>query len=201
MGQIVTQSLPANLLAVLTKTDSTTATGVLFSAVTCQFRREGEVAFTVKVLTALNFVEIGSGFYQIGFTAAELSLVGSFAYILTGVGLQQSSNEAQIRSVTSMLPTVPVALPTCELTGNISDLMGEPVIGAAVSARVVGMPTINGGVAVADTLSTAITDDNGVFFLTLVRTAVVDVFIPAANFRRQVTIPNQPSVDLFLGIP
>ena len=201
MGQIVTQNIPADLLVVLTTTGGLPATGRSFTSVQCQYRKEGDPSFNNKVLTASNFVEVGSGFYNITFDAVELSIPGSFIFTVFGGGIQTSQNSAQVRSTTSTLPTVSVSLPMCTLTGNINDLAGNPIAGAAISARVIGMPTIAVNVGITDDLLTATTDDNGVFNLSLARTAVVDVFIPKINYRRQLTVPNSPSANLFLGIP
>jgi hypothetical protein len=201
MGQIVTQNLPADLLLVLTLTDGTPATAISHAAVQCQYRKEGDPAFNNKALTALNFKELGNGFYTVSFTAAELDIPGSFAFVVLGAGIQPSQNTAQIRSTASTLPTVPVSLPMCTITGNINDLAGNPIAGAAVSARVIGMPTIAVNVGLTDDLQTAITDDSGVFNLTIAKLAVVDVFIPRINYRRQLTVPNLETVNLFTGIP
>lgn len=202
MGQIVTQGIDAELLAAITKTDGTPATGLLFSAVQCQFLRQGDPSFTTKTLTSMNFVEKGQGFYGITFIGtSELNVPGAFAFAIFGAGLQTSQNEAQIRTPASLIPTVPVALPTCELTGNISDAAGNPVVGASVEARVLGQPTIETNVALTDDSVTVQTDDNGVFYLTLVRLSVVEIFINRINYRRQLTVPNLANVNIFTGIP
>lgn len=201
MGQIVTQGFPAELLAILTTTAGLPATGLSFSSVQCQFRKEGDPVFTTKVLTVFNFTELGLGYYKVGFDAIELGIPGAFAFVLFGSGIQNSPNEAQIRTLSSTLPTVSIALPMCDITGNINDLSGDPIAGAAISARVIGMPTIANNVGVTDDLKTAITDDNGVFHLSIARLAVVDLFIPKLNYRRQITVPNLSVVNLFTGLP
>jgi len=202
MGQIVTQGLSSDLLAVLTTPAGLPATGLIFSSVQCQFRKEGDPTFKTKVLTALTFIEAGQGFYRITFNGTtELTVPGSFAFTVFGPTIQQFYGEAQVRAASSLIPTVSVALPMCQLTGNINDLSGEPVVGAAISARIIGMPTILTNVGMTDSLQTTVTDDNGVFVLSIARTAVVDVFIPKINYRRQLTVPNLPTADLFLGIP
>lgn len=202
MGQIITQGIDAALLVAITKTDGTPATGLLFSAVQCQYLRQGDPSFNVKTLTSMNFVENGQGFYSITFIgSSELNIPGAFAFVVFGAGLQTSQNEAQIRTPASLIPTVPVALPTCELTGNIVDAAGNPIAGASVEARILGQPTIETNVALTDDSVTVQTDDNGVFFLTLVRLAVVEIFITRINYRRQLTVPNLTNVNLFTGIP
>lgn len=204
MGQnlaTVVQNLPASLLAVLTKIDGTPATGLTFSSVQCQIRKDGDPSFTPFTLTSMNFVEIGNGYYQVTFAGTDLNVIGLFAFVLFGPNLQNSPNQAQVLSPTSIQPSTPTVLPTCDITGNINDAMGQPIAGAAVTARVLGLPTIEGGTGLTDDSVNVTTDDNGVFVLSLVRLAVVEVFIPRINFRRQITVPNATAVNLFTGIP
>lgn len=201
MGQIVTQNIPADLLAAITNTDGTPATLLTFASVQLQFRKQGDPTFNTKVLNVSNFVELGQGFYKITFDASELSVPGPFAFVIFGAGLQNSLNEAQVRSQSSTLPTVPISMPTCTITGNVNDLSGEPIVGVAISAKVLGLPTIEAVVGLTDDSVTATTDDSGVFSITLVRLAVVEIFIPRINYRRQLTVPNAASINLFSGIP
>lgn len=199
MGQIVTQGLPAELIASLTNdSDGTPATGLTFSSVQVSYRRAGDVSLTTKTMTSDNFVEIGQGFYKIVFTGTELDLPGPFIFVVYSVGIQTFQGEAQVRSTASTIPNVPLALPTCDLYGNVLSLDGEPVVGAAIAARVLGMPTIEGLVALTDDILSATTDNTGTFVLTVVRLATVEVTIPLTNYRRQLIVPNTPSANLFL---
>lgn len=201
MGQIVTQNLPAELLAAVTNTDGTPATLLTFASVQVQFRKQGDPSFNNKVLSTANFVEIGQGFYKIVFDAGELNIPGPFAFVVFGAGLQNSVNEAQIRAQASTLPSIPVSMPTCTIVGNINDMSGDPIVGVAISARLIGMPTIEGAVGLTDDSVTVTTDDSGVFAITMIRLAVVEFFIPRLNYRRQLTVPNAATVNLFTGIP
>lgn len=201
MGQVLTQGVNADLSVLLTSLAGVPATGVLFSQVSCQFLREGDTSLNNFVLTSSNFNEAGNGFYRITFDGAvTLNTVGMFLYRVFGAGLQTFANEAQIRSPASLIPSTPAALPLCTVTGNINDLTGVPIPSVAISARVLGLPTIENAIGLTDDVVSATTDDNGVFFLQLVRGAVVEVTIPRINYRRQLTVPNQASADLFSGI-
>lgn len=200
MGQVVVQGVAAPLTVAIMETDGTPALGLDFASVTCQFRKADDSAFASKTLDGSNFTELGNGFYAVTFSAADLSTLGTFLFVLNGAGLQQSSNEAQVVSAASQIPTTPAYLPTCRLTGAIASLGGAAVEGAAVSAKVLGMPTIEGVVGVTDDMATATTDANGVFFLDLVQLSVVEIFIPRINFRRQLTVPAQETANLFSSI-
>lgn len=199
MSQIVTQSVAADLVTILTTTGGVPATGILFSGVTALFRKEGAASFTAKTITALNFDEIGSGVYTISFTAAELNTLGSFTWVVNGAGLQQFAGIANV--VATPVVSTAVSLQTCVVSGHLYDVQGAPLVGAAVSARVVGFPTLISNVGLSDDLVTSTTDSNGQFFLELVRLAQVDVMIPKINYRRNIVVPNAASADLFTGIP
>jgi hypothetical protein len=198
MGQLVTQSVQTELVLIITETDGLTAkTGVLFSAVTALYRKAGQASFTAKTVTALNWREIGSGWYGLTFTAAELDTLGVFLAVVTTAGASQSNTEADIIAAASA-STPPPAVQTCILNGHVTDVLGNPVSGAAVSARLLGTPVISGAVAVSsDELVTVKTDNNGEFFLTLQRLLFVEIFIPVANYRRQLTVPNSSTANLF----
>lgn len=200
MGQVVVQGVAAPLTLAIMNTDGSPALSLVAASVTCQFRRADDSVFLSKSLDGSNFAELGNGFYQITFSASDLATVGVFLFVVNGAGLRQSSNEAQVVSTDSLIPTNPTTLPTCRLTGALAALGGSGVAGAAVSARVLGMPTIEGVVGVTDDLQTATTDDNGVFFLDLVQLSVVEIFIPRINYRRQLTVPALTSANLFSSI-
>lgn len=141
------------------------------------------------------FKEIGSGVYTIEFLSTELDTVGSFTYKVTGSTINQFVGIANVVEA-DQVSTVQ-SLNTCIVSGHILDVRGEPVIGASVSARVLGFPTIISGIGVSDDTVSARTDKNGEFFLELVRLAEVDVRIPEINYRRQLTVPNKASATLF----
>lgn len=199
MSQQVTQNVIANIVVILTK-DNVPVTGIVYSAVTVKYRKEGGSSFTTKSIGATDFAEIGSGVYTIKFTAAELNTVGSFVITVTSASIDQSVTICQVIPTTQT--SVSISLETCVVFGYIADLSGNPLEGVAVSARVLGMPSIEQNIAaVTDDLVSVKTDANGEFFLPLVRLADVEIFIPAVNYRRTLVVPNADSANLFTGIP
>ena len=154
------------------------------------------LGFSTALQTGSTFwKEIGSGVYTIEFTATELDTPGIFVYKVTGATIEQFVGTATIQ-VAGNTQTL-VALNTCIITGHVFDLSGNPVQGAAVSARVLGFPTIDSSAALTDRLVSVTTDANGEFFLPLARLVQVTIQIPSANYTRQLTVPNQATVNLY----
>lgn len=145
------------------------------------------------------FVEIGSGVYTIEFLSTELDTIGAFTFKVNGATIRQFVEVVNIVAVDTV--TTLVTIPTCIINGHVFDLNGKPLQGAAVSARILGFPTISNAAALGDELVSVTTDAAGEFFLEVARLATIDLIIPKANFRRQFVVPNQSSVNLFTGIP
>jgi hypothetical protein len=199
MSQILTQNVAAEVVVLLTK-DNAPVAGLVFSDLTVEYRKEGDVGFTAKVLAAPDVVEHGDGVYTIAFTAAELDTVGSFTVKVQSATIDQYVVVPNV--VAQGQASTAVSLETCILTGHVFDAAGQPIPGAAVSARVLGLPSIEQNqAAVTDDLVTATTDASGEFFLTLVRLADVEVFIPEANYRRRLRVPNSATANLFTEVP
>ena len=198
MGQQLQQNAAADLVVYLTK-DNAAVASLAFGDVVAEYLKEGDSAFTAKVLDALNWTEIGSGVYTIQFTAVELDTVGTFTVKVTGATIDQYVTISSVLAE-GTTPTE-VSLETCVLNGHVFGANGKAVVGAAISARVLGLPSIEGSVAaITDDLVAATTDANGEFFLSLVRGADVEIFIAAANYRRQLTVPNSAAANLFTGV-
>jgi len=198
MSQEFTQSVAANVIVLLSK-NSVAVTGLLYTDVTTQFSKNGG-AFASKTLSSGNFTEVGLGVYTIGFTTTELNTLGSFVVIVTGATIDQSTTVASV--VAAAQASTAVSLEMCVITGHVTDMQGTPKQGIAVSAQVLGMPSIEQNqVALTDDLVSVLTDANGAFFLPLARLVDVEITIPATNYRRRLVVPNAASADLFNGIP
>lgn len=200
MAQTLTQST-AGSVVVLLSYQNVSITGLTHATVTCSYRKHGSV-FTSKTLTSSNFREIGSGAYEIDFTAGELSVVGPFTIMVDGADIDVSVTSVTIVSGAGIVPGTSVSFETCVLWGHIIDPTGVPQANISVSAQVLGLPTIEGSQAALLQIPVAtMTDANGQFFLSLVRLADVEIFIPSVEYRRRLVVPNQDSANLFTGIP
>jgi len=185
-------------------------TGITFNQVDVSFKKAGDLIFTLKVMTALDFREIGQGVYEVLFSTSELNTVGSFLYVINGNGglpapaVRQFIGQAYVVASSAYTPGT-VSLPTNVITGNIVDLRGVAVQDAAVSARVLAAPSIQGLVSpniagVTSDLISARTDAAGFFALELIQNSVVDITIPRINYRRTLTVPDN-TTDTLWDIP
>lgn len=197
MSQIVTQSVISSLIVYLTL-DNVAVTGLVFSDLTCGYRKEGAGTFTAKALTALNFIEIGSGVYTVEFTAAELNTLGSFTFLLNGVLIDQAVVIATIQAAPTAGTTVAVS--TCVITGHVFTLGGAAIQGAVVSAKLLALPTVLNNVGISSDVITTQTDSNGEFFLSLTRAAEVELTIPEINYKRIFVVPNEITANLFTNV-
>lgn len=158
------------------------------------------LGFSTTVVNGTTFFfEIGSGVYEIRFTASELDTLGSFVYTVNGSTITQFVGEADVEAVT--VAPVLVAVQTCTVTGHLKTLAGTALANAAVSARIIGKPTIDNNLAYEDALTSTTTNSNGEFFIELPRLAFVEVYIPKVNYRRQLTVPNRATANLFTEVP
>lgn len=192
----LTQSVDGEVIVVLSDTTNTPVTGLEFDDVVCEYRKAGASSFVSKTLTIDDFTEIGSGVYTIDFTATELDTLGQFVIKVTGTGIAQSITIVDI--VPAGTVSSAVTLSKCVISGQIADVTGYPIAGAAVTARVVGAPSIElNTVAVTDDLVSVKTDLNGEFFISLIRLADVEITIPTVNYKRRLVVPNMASATLF----
>ncbi len=195
MSQQVVQNA-ASVVTVLLTLDNEGVEGLTDTDVTLVFRLPGE-AFQALVLDGDNWTEVSDGYYDVSFAEGDLDVVGTMMIKITSADADTSYTSVNIVAADDEGITT-VGLQTCILTGHIFDAMGEPVANAAVGARPIGLPAIEQSTAaITDDLVSTTTDANGQFFLTLIRLADVEVFIPVANFRRRIVVPNQASADLF----
>lgn len=199
MGQRLVIDVAADIVVICTL-DNVGITGLVFGDITAEYAKAGAISFTAFVLDGSNWTEIDDGVYRITFTASELDTLGDFTVKVTAGALIDQFVTVAAVVAAAATPTT-VSLDTCVISGHIFDATGEAIVGAAVSARVLGMPSIEQSVAaLSSDLVTATTTEDGEFFITLVRMATVEIVIPVANYRRTITVPNTPSALLFSEI-
>lgn len=198
---ILLQDTTGSVTLYLTQSsDDTEATGLTHSDVSVDLKKSDESSFSAKSLDGTNFTEIGDGFYELDLTASDLDTLGNLYIRVTGATINTALETVFVAESTPVNPTSPLSIPQTSLFGYIYDAEGSPVVGASVSARVLAQPSVlySGaeGLALATALATAKTDNDGFFTISLVTGSSIDVFIPAVNYRRTLTVPGT-SQNLF----
>lgn len=190
----LTENTAANATVLLTLSASgLPATGIAHTALTVELSKAGG-AFSPKVMTALNWTEVGNGVYTLALSATDTNTLGDLIVTVNAATVTQFVVDAEV--VTAAQASSAVELLTCILSGYVIGLGGQPMPGQGVFARLVGT-TWQGSIGVGDSVVATKTNENGQFFLTLARLAEVQVSIPAMNFSRLLTVPNAASADLF----
>jgi hypothetical protein len=182
--------------------------GITFNQLDVSFKKSTDLTFALKSLVGppTDFRENGNGIYEILFSNSNLAVLGTFLYAVNGNGalpspaIRQFIGQAFVESSSTYTPGT-IALSTNVLTGNLVNLRGHPLIGEAVTARIVSAPAIQGispniGGIGMDLLS-AKTDSSGFFALEVIQGSVIDVVIPIINYRRTLTVPANSSDKLF----
>lgn len=193
--QTVTQNIEAEVVFIALDDADDVVTGLAYTDVTVEYKKYDSDVFVPKTLVSADWEEIGDGVYTILFSEDELDVAGAFVFKVEGDDI---ATHIEIISVISDGSSEDIDVEVCTVSGYVYDVTGEPVEGAAVRVRVLGFPTTVDDLAVlVDTSSAVYTDDNGYFEMSLVREAYVDISISAANYRRQLTVPDSATASLF----
>ncbi len=144
-----------------------------------------------------NLREFSLGYYEIDLDATETDTEGSLDIRITGVTIRTQLITAFVATVAPANPIATQPPPLTSLFGFLFNADGSPRQDAAVSARILAQPTVlhpqTEGMVLGSGLVTVLTDADGFFSISLVSGAQVDVFIPAANYRRTLTVPSSPT--------
>lgn len=156
---------------------------------------EGPTAFTGGVDG--DFTELGGGSYQLDLTATDTDTLGQLFVRASGATIRTIVESATVATAVSPTPTPDLSIPTTTIFGYIKDVGGSAAVGATVAIRVLSQPTVlhpsTEGLVLTTSLITATTDATGFFTVDLVTGSQVDIFIPAANYRRTLTVPASSS--------
>ena len=159
------------------------------------------MTFTPKTLQLTDIQELGEGIYRLILSAQDTDVLGELLYSVRGVGtlVPQIGNFVGQVLITEnpLVPPVSPIVPYCVVTGTILDLSSEPMVNAAVTAKVLAPPTLLANVGISNSLVATVTDTNGYFELPMIQGATVDIIISANGLRRQLVVPAVGTVDLF----
>lgn len=194
---IVLQSSASSITIYLETTAGAAATGLTFSDVSCDLKKEGAGSFSAKALDGTNFTEVGGGVYELTFTTAETDTLGNMYVRITGATIKTVLQSVFISEATPTVASSALTIPTTNLFGYITSSDGSPLAGASVSLKVLATPTVGSsggeGYVSDQSLITAKSDSDGYFVIAAITGSIVDLFIPAANYRRTFTVPSSSS--------
>ncbi len=180
--------------------DGTAATGLTHTDVTVSLKKEGESSFTLKSLTASDFTEIGSGFYELDLSATDLDTTGNLYVKIEGSTISTVLESVNVATSSPSASTDDLTVTQTSLFGYILDADGSSVENAGVSAKVLSAPAVlraeGQAYVLVDDIVSVKTDASGFFTLNLITGSTVDVFIPSANYRRTLVVPSS-NVNLF----
>ncbi|MCF6205359.1 MAG: hypothetical protein L3J47_00500 [Sulfurovum sp.] len=198
MSRTVTVSVASDLVVILTDASNAAVTGLVSTDIAVEYRKDGG-AFITKILALTDLIEVGSGVYEVKFTALELDTLGSFVYKVTGASISQYVEIIDILAAGQAATAASIDI--CVLTGHVFDVSGKPAANTTIIARLLGSPSMSGGFGILNSVVSARTDSNGEFFLPLARLSRVDITIPKMQYRRQLVVPNEATAALFTEVP
>lgn len=177
-------------------------TGVLFSQAAVEMRKTGVYSFAVKTLTALNWKEIGLGYYAIIWSEGDMSALGSFVFTAQGIDGGPSFNyvSGQFDIEPQPLSTL-IAPERCVVSGNIIDIGGEVGTESWITFRIAKTPSISGASMVEGKIVRTVPDVFGNFSVTLLRGKKVVVEIPQSGLKHTITVPDRETASLVDILP
>jgi hypothetical protein len=172
---------------------------VPYTGIVVKFCRSGDTGFTVKTLSAADWVEIGNGYYFLNWAPAQMSELGAFLYTVTGVAFNNL--------VSGSFEVDPVPLPllippdTCIVTGSIVDIGGNPGKGQNIIFRPIDYPMSEGNSLVAADPVQTVPDILGNFQVALIQGKTILVQIDRTGINFQIVVPAAPSATLLSLLP
>lgn len=191
---ILTQNTNSSITVYLELQAGGPATGLLYTGITVQLKKEGEVSFSPFTLSGGNFTDLTNGFYEIDLTSTNTNTLGNLYVSITGTTIKTELVTVYVAVAGSITPTPSIPTPgTTKLYGYLSSLASTPISNASISAKILSYPTLVpvSSELVGITSDTIVTKTNasGYFELTLVEGISVDITIPSLNYRRTLTVP------------
>jgi hypothetical protein len=151
----------------------------------------------IQTITSSSITRVSTGLYQ--YEVAIISTAGTY---FDKIFITPTDGGTQINFINTFYIVSESTSPTqCNIYGSIIDSEGEPYVGVRVYAVPTTIPalveTSTGIVAVTYEPRSTITDADGYFTLSLVRSLSFNVTIKEIGLKDTVTIPDSDSANLF----
>jgi len=184
----------------LTKND-VPVSGILPSQIAVSYKKQSQNSLYTKTMNNLNWIPLSEpGYYTIRFSEDEMDTVGYFFYtIVCSLFDNFIYDEFTIEPSAGAPAGAPVH--TCVLYGRIQAITGIPVQEQRIIIRPVAFPAKYGSTILSAVAGKTVADVYGNFTISLVRNSVVVIEIERTGIRHQITIPDQPQVELSTLLP
>jgi hypothetical protein len=175
--------------------------GLAISDLLVQLRKTGETSFSTKALAVSDWVDLGDGFYALSFSEADTDTLGELFYRVTTSGYTDFDEVTGKIDVEAPYVNALLTPQTCLVSGNITDLGGEPGTDSDITWRIAKTPSVSGESVVDGRLLRTRPDAFGNFSLPLLRGKKVVVDIPKAGLKHTITVPDQETANLVDLLP
>lgn len=173
-------------------------TGVVVGDVTVWYLPAGASSLQPKTLAAEDWTEIGNGLYTLAWSESEMGSIGPFYATVDASGADLVTVEFDV--VPNQIGGL-ITPDTCIITGNITDLGGDPSQRSAVVFRLAKRPSEVGGAFVSAVPQQTLPDVFGAFSVVLVRGVRTIVEIPSVGIRHTIDVPDQDTANLVDLLP
>lgn len=194
MAATLIQSNSGSVTVFIQDTAGAPAVGLVDTDVTADLKKEGAASFVAYVLSPLNWLELGDGFYAIALTATETDTIGNLYLRAQGGTIKTTLTVAYVAESAPVNPPVVTPPTSTPIFGYVYKTDSTPLVGATVSARILGSPTVlhpgTDGLVVGQETVVVRTDSSGFFSINLIAGTNVDFLISAANYRRTFLVPS-----------
>jgi hypothetical protein len=196
----IIQSQIANRVVYLSLSGAA-ATSVPYSAVTVNYLKSGQTSFTVKALTSGTWINLGLGFYSIGFTALEMDVVGDFMYTMSSADFDNFKSDQF--TIEPQVILNPVLQPNqCAVSGSVFTQNAQAPQGLRIIARPAQFPASDNGNILAADAVWAYPDSIGNFTLILIQNSIVLITIERTGiYNVQITVPASDTANLLDLLP
>jgi hypothetical protein len=172
--------------------------GVLRDDVVVRYWKTGASTFVTKPLNIDDWREVGLGYYALVWDSIDMGALGEFHFILSGPGFDP------IRDKFEVVPNVIgsfVSPDKCVITGNITDLNGNPNQNKRIVFRLMKAPSQANGALVSGDFVYTQPSALGDFSAVLIRNTKILVEIEGVGLKVQIVVPNQETARLIDLIP
>lgn len=200
MTATLIQDNAASVTIYLETTAGVPATGLADTDVTADLKKAGAGSFSAHTLTVTNWTELSGGFYDVGLTALDTDTAGNLYLRVQGAAVKTALTVSFVVLAAPVNPPTVTPPDTVAIFGYLYGPDAQPLSGASVVARILGVPTVlkpgSDGLVVSQDLVSGVTDADGFFTVSLISGTDVDITISAASYRRTFLVPSL-STNLF----